>query len=101
MPTDEVAASIAVQVMDAQVDQVWSCDLTLPVGTTVAVAVARSGWQRLHAGVELADDCLGVFGRRVKPEHVLRDGDRVEIYRRLLIDPMEARRRRAADRPTR
>jgi len=38
---------------------------------------------------------LGIFGRRVPPEHPLRDGDRVELYRTLVLDPKEARRRRA------
>ena len=35
---------------------------------------------------------LGIFGRRVDGRHVLRDGDRVEIYRPLKVDPREARR---------
>ena len=39
---------------------------------------------------------LGIFGKAVKDEHILRDGDRVEIYRPLQADPKEARRRRAA-----
>lgn len=45
------------------------------------------------AGQALA---LGVFGRTVDGRHVLRAGDRVEIYRPLKIDPREARRRAAA-----
>jgi len=38
---------------------------------------------------------LGIFGRRVTPDAGLRDGDRIELYRPLLIDPKEARRLRA------
>jgi putative ubiquitin-RnfH superfamily antitoxin RatB of RatAB toxin-antitoxin module len=38
---------------------------------------------------------IGVWGRRVAMDHVLRDGDRVEIYRPLLADPKESRRHRA------
>jgi hypothetical protein len=37
-----------------------------------------------------------VFGRRVDGQHVLRAGDRVEIYRPLKVDPRDARRRAAA-----
>jgi putative ubiquitin-RnfH superfamily antitoxin RatB of RatAB toxin-antitoxin module len=37
---------------------------------------------------------LGVFSRRVLPDDTLRDGDRVEIYRPLTLDPKDARRRR-------
>lgn len=39
---------------------------------------------------------LGIFGKAVKDEHILRDGDRVEIYRPLQADPKEARRKRVA-----
>jgi hypothetical protein len=38
---------------------------------------------------------LGIFSRKVAPDHVLGEGDRVEIYRPLILDPKEARRRRA------
>jgi putative ubiquitin-RnfH superfamily antitoxin RatB of RatAB toxin-antitoxin module len=63
--------------------------LTVPAGTTALQAVVL-------AGVTIpADAALGVFARRVEPGHVLAAGDRVEIYRPLLADPMDARRRRA------
>ena len=39
---------------------------------------------------------LGIFGKAVKDSHILREGDRVEVYRALLIDPKENRRRKAA-----
>ena len=58
----------------------------LPEGATVADAVAASG---------LRGSEFGVFGKRVLPEQRVRDGDRVEIYRPLKVDPKEARRRRA------
>ncbi len=45
--------------------------------------------------VDLAN--VGIFGNKVSPEQVLRDGDRVEIYRPLLADPKEVRRQRALD----
>jgi len=58
----------------------------LPAGATVADALTASG---------LTGSLLGVFGKQVKPDHRLADGDRVEIYRPLRMDPKEARRRRA------
>lgn len=71
--------------------------LRLPAGSTVAQAVAASGL--LAEFPELAGTVLslGVFGKLVaEPEQqVLRAGDRVEVYRPLLIDPKEARRLRA------
>lgn len=64
-------------------------------GTTLRQAVEMSG---LYADVpELADRRLdvGVFGRRMDPETAVRAGDRVEVYRSLLVDPKESRRARA------
>jgi putative ubiquitin-RnfH superfamily antitoxin RatB of RatAB toxin-antitoxin module len=43
----------------------------------------------------LAGDAFGIFGKRVGLNQPLADGDRVEIYRPLVVDPKEARRRRA------
>jgi putative ubiquitin-RnfH superfamily antitoxin RatB of RatAB toxin-antitoxin module len=63
--------------------------VVLPTGSTVADALAASGLQ---------GTTFGVFGKQVPPEHPLREGDRVEVYRPLRIDPKEARRRRARKR---
>jgi hypothetical protein len=63
--------------------------LRLPVGSTAAQAVAAVA-DRLPAGV--ATDDLGIFGRRVAADRVLRDGDRVELYRPLKADPKTVRR---------
>jgi putative ubiquitin-RnfH superfamily antitoxin RatB of RatAB toxin-antitoxin module len=40
---------------------------------------------------------LGIFGKRVKRDAVLKDGDRIEIYRPLIADPKDSRRRRALE----
>jgi len=70
--------------------------LSLPAGSTVRDAVAASGLGERHAGLDL--EAVGIFGRRVKPDARLADGDRVELYRPLVMDPKEARRRRAVKR---
>ena len=70
-------------------------ELSVAPGTTLAEAIRLSG---IAAGAGLAENDLrhtGIFGRRADADTVLRDGDRVEIYRELKIDPKEARRRRA------
>ena len=59
----------------------------LAPGATARDAVAAAGFP--------ATENIGVFGKRVRPEQKLSDGDRVEIYRPLAMDPKEARRRRA------
>lgn len=65
----------------------------LPAGATVADALRASG---LPAGLgPIAELDVGVFGRPCTLVQALRDGDRVEIYRPLAVDPMQARRIRA------
>lgn len=69
-------------------------ELTVPAGTTVAEAVARSGIRAQHPGIDPAAP-LGIWGRAVRPEALVADGDRIEIYRPLAQDPKDARRQRA------
>ena len=65
----------------------------LPPGSTVADALSASGIAARHPGIDLSR--IGVFGRRVGHDAPLAEGDRVEIYRPLALDPREARRERA------
>ena len=60
--------------------------LSLPAGATVRDALAASG---------LEGHACGIFGKRVALDRKLAEGDRVEIYRPLAMDPKDARRRRA------
>lgn len=77
---------------------VWSSTVTLPCGSTIEQAIAASGvFQACNiTEADIAD--TGVFGLRKPRNHVLRAGERVELYRELTFDPMESRRRRAAHR---
>ncbi len=68
--------------------------LTLPAGTTVATAIARSGLLDVHR-IDPQTIGAGLHGRLVRDDTALRDGDRVEICRPLVIDPKAARRLRA------
>ena len=69
----------------------------LEVGATVRDAIAAS---RLAEKYPVDWNAVGVFGRRVAAEERLADGDRVEIYRPLLVDPKEQRRQRARKKPS-
>jgi len=73
--------------------------LKLPVvpDTTVANAVEASGILQKHPEIDLKVNKLGIFGRLTKTDSVLRDKDRVEIYRPLIADPKEVRRKRAEE----
>ena len=64
-------------------------------GATVADAIERSSIAAFFPDESLEACQTGVWGRLVDRTHVLQDGDRVEIYRDLFIDPREARRERA------
>lgn len=71
--------------------------LQVEEGASVFDAVERSGIVRLFPEIDLETAKMGVFGKAVgKPrETPLADGDRVEIYRPLLIDPKQVRKQRA------
>lgn len=68
--------------------------LALPEGAGAREAVEASGLIGRH-GLTATDLVLGIAGRRVPPEQRLREGDRVEILRKLAADPKDARRQRA------
>lgn len=68
--------------------------LDLDEGTAAREALAASGLLERH-GLAAAQLQLGISGKKILPDHQLREGDRVEILRPLMLDPGEARRRRA------
>lgn len=86
---------IRITVVCAFAEHAFCKELSLPPDATVADAIALAGIREACPGLEIREDRLGIFARRVAPDAALRDGDRVEIYRSLVIDPKEARRRRA------
>jgi hypothetical protein len=76
-------------------DRIFLRELELPDGTNVNDAIEASGFGKAWPQVTIDDTHVGIFSRKVTLATRLRDGDRVEIYRPLKIDPNEARRRRA------
>lgn len=69
----------------------------VPQGTTLGDAVKISGILEKHPDIDLASNKVGIFGKLSKLDTVLRDRDRVEIYRPLIADPKEVRRKRAEE----
>lgn len=69
--------------------------VALAPGATVRDAVRVSGVLGRHPEIDLKSQALGIHGRVVRADARLAEGDRVEIYRPLALDPKEARRRRA------
>lgn len=84
-----------VEVAYARPDDQRLIALEVSPGTTAADAVRASGLPELFPETDPTSAPLGIFSQPCKPEHVLRAGDRVEIYRPLQVDPKEARRLRA------
>lgn len=85
---------IAVEVAYVGPEGQWLLALCLPAGSTARDALEASGLRAKLPAERFEPLKLGVFATPVAPEHVLRDGDRVELYRPLEVDPKDARRAR-------
>ena len=86
-----------IQVIYATPDQQSIVELDVPDGTTVFEAAVQSGLANQFPDIDLDTIPMGIFGVRVKTATttILHPGDRVELYRSLLVDPKESRRTRA------
>ncbi|MCB1709942.1 MAG: RnfH family protein [Halioglobus sp.] len=87
---------IRVEVAYALPDKQAILALEVPAGTTVLAAAQQSGIADKFDTIDLENDKFGIFGNLVAPGQVLKEGDRVEIYRPLIADPKEVRKARAA-----
>lgn len=90
-------ARIAVEVVYALPHEQPMLRLNLPDGATVEDAIRQSGVLEAHPEIDLARNKVGIFSKLVKLDEKLRDKDRVEIYRPLIADPKEVRRKRAEE----
>jgi uncharacterized protein len=90
---------LRVEVVYALAEVQHLTELVLPAGATVADALDRARGLPEFVGVEIDNAVVGVFGTVVADRNQrLNEGDRVEIYRPLTVDPMTARRLRASRR---
>jgi hypothetical protein len=71
-------------------------ELEMEQGATIEQALAASGLTEALPGIDLPAYAVGIFAKKRALDTVLRDQDRVEVYRPLLADPKETRRKRAA-----
>lgn len=84
-----------VKVCYATPEQQWLIPVTLEQGATVQQAIVASGILSLCTELILSELVVGIFSRKCDLATTLREGDRVEIYRPLLLDPKQARLLRA------
>ena len=87
-------ASIEITVAYAHPDKQLEIPLTVPAHTNVSAAIQKSGILQKFPEIPFPDIKMGIFGKPVVIDAGLRDGDRIEIYRPLMLDPKEARRQR-------
>lgn len=87
---------IPIEVTYALPDEQLVLALEVEEGTSLRQAIEASGILERFSGIDLEACKVGVFGKVRSPDDILRAGDRVEIYRPLIADPKEVRRRRAA-----
>lgn len=102
-PVSESNQLIRVEVAYALPDRQEIVALDVVLGTSALEAVKRSGITQKFEQIDLENDSMGIFSRRLDgkssplpQDYILKAGDRVEIYRPLQIDPMQTRLLRAA-----
>ncbi len=88
---------IRVEVAYARPDEQAIIPVEVPEGATLEQAIVQSRIQERFPEIQLNTAKVGVFGKLGKLSATVRAGDRVEIYRPLLADPKEVRKRRAAE----
>lgn len=92
-----MAESISIEVVYALACQQDVIALRLPAGSTVQQAIEASGLLARYPEIDLKKNKFGIFAKLAKGDAVLRDKDRVEIYRPLIADPKAVRQARAAE----
>ncbi|MCL6555447.1 MAG: RnfH family protein [Burkholderiales bacterium] len=93
MATEEILVEVAY----ARPDQQVLLPVRLPPGATVEEAIRRSGVLERFPEIDLTRNKVGIWSKLSKLDTPLRDRDRVEIYRPLIADPKEVRRKRAEE----
>ncbi|SDF72511.1 MULTISPECIES: RnfH family protein [unclassified Duganella] len=88
--------TFAIQVCYASDAVQFLRDLQVPAGTTLEQAIALSGVLTEVPGLDLSQLQTGIYAKKKPLDTVLRAHDRVELYRPLIADPKNARRRRKA-----
>ncbi len=88
---------INVELVYALKDRQKVIRMAIEEGCTLQAAIENSGLLAEFPEIDLGKNKLGIWNKLAKPDAVLRDHDRVEIYRPLIADPKEVRKQRAAE----
>ena len=86
-----------VEVAYAKPEEQVILTVSIKEGMTAQQAVEKSGVLDRFPEIDLAKTKMGIFGKLIKMDTVVREHDRIELYRPLIADPKEVRRKRAED----
>jgi len=90
-----MSSTINVEVVYGWPDKQSLLNLKIEANSTVSQAIEASGIKKIYTEIDLNENKVGVWNRTCKLTDVVFEGDRVEIYRPLVADPKEVRKRRA------
>ena len=88
---------INIEIAYALPDRYYLKSSQVDEGTIIQTAILQSGILQQFTEIDLRENKVGIYSRPAKLTDQLKDGDRIEIYRPLLADPKEIRRKRAAE----
>ena len=88
---------INIEIAYASPDRYYLKSFKVDEGTMIQTAILQSGILQQFTEIDLRENKVGIYSRPAKLTDQLKDGDRIEIYRPLLADPKEIRRKRAAE----
>ncbi|MDD5384884.1 MAG: RnfH family protein [Gallionella sp.] len=92
-----MSGKISIEVVYALPHEQTLFKVSVPEGATAVEAIELCGILGKHPEIDLNTNKLGIFGKLTKADSVLRDKDRIEIYRPLIADPKEVRRKRVEE----
>lgn len=88
---------ISIELIYALPNEQKLLSITVDNGTSVEQAIEQSGILSLYPEIDLSTTKVGIFSKACKLTDTLREGDRIEIYRPLIADPKEMRRKKAQE----
>jgi putative ubiquitin-RnfH superfamily antitoxin RatB of RatAB toxin-antitoxin module len=92
----EPGGEVQVAVLYATPQEEFIQPMRVAIGTTVGEAIEASGVLARFPDINLVSQPVGIYGKKKTLETILREHDRIEIYRPLVADPKDSRRKRAA-----
>lgn len=91
-----MAEPLQISVCYATAQQEWIRQMMVPPGFTIGEAIEQSGVLQDFPEINLTTQPVGIYAKKKTLDTVLREKDRIEIYRPLVADPKDSRRKRAA-----